>query len=124
MYMPKNSGRCRPGATWTRCDSSAPLSLSMRAASGMAGVAARSFFCFLVGGQTPTRGGCGGAIFFVLFGGRPIHQRGREFLPIFALGAVVAYALTLDFIFRNGLVGTVFEDEAVGGLLSRGMKRE
>ena len=65
-------------------------------------------------------GGSGGAIFFVLFRGRPIDERGREFLPFFALGAVVADALTLDLIFRDRLVGAVFEDKAAGELLRGG----
>ena len=65
-------------------------------------------------------GRSGGAVFFVLLGGGPVDQRIGEFLPVIALGAHVADAVAFDFIFRDQLVGAVFEDEAAGEILGGG----
>lgn len=66
----------------------------------------------------------GSAVFLVLLGGGPIDERGWEFFPFFALSAEVADTVAMDFIFRDGLIGAVFEDEVAGELLSRGMYGE
>jgi hypothetical protein len=67
-------------------------------------------------------GGSGSAVLLKFFGGGPIDQRRREFFPFFALGAVVANAVAFDFILGDGLIGTVFEDEAASEFL-RGRAR-
>src|ERR1700685_375442 len=51
---------------------------------------------------------------------RPIDERVRHFLPFVALRAQVTDAIAFDFPFRSKLVGTVFQDESLGQLLSRG----
>ena len=66
----------------------------------------------------------GGAVFFVFFGGGPVDQRRGEFLPFIAFGAQVAHAVAFDLIFRDQLVGAIFEDEAAGEILGGGKRGE
>jgi len=63
------------------------------------------------------RGGCGRAFFFELVCGGPVDQGVGKFFPFLAFGAVVADAVSFDFVFSDQLLGTVFEDEAVRGFL-------
>src|SRR5258708_16536322 len=74
---------------------------------------------FLVEGFGFGDGG-GSALFLVLFGGRPVDERGRKFFPLVALSAFVADAVAFHFILRDQLVGAVFEDEAAGAGLRGG----
>jgi hypothetical protein len=76
---------------------------------------------FLIEGGGLGDGG-GEAVFLILFGGRPIDQRGGKFFPFIAFGALVAYAVPFDFILGDQLVGAVFEDEAAGEILGRGVE--
>src|SRR5215472_2267162 len=55
----------------------------------------------------------------VLFGGRPIYERGRHLFPGIAFGTEVANAVTMDLPFGGHLVGTILQDQALGGLLRR-----
>ena len=77
---------------------------------------------FLINEGGFRNGGGGRAFFLELFSGWPIDERGREFLPFFALGAVVAYTVAFDLILCDGLIGAVFEDEAVGEFLGGRMR--
>ena len=65
-----------------------------------------------------------GPVFLVLLGGGPVHEGVREFLPVFALGAVVADAVSFHFVLAGELVGAVFEDETVRGVLGGGGRCE
>ena len=49
--------------------------------------------------------------------GGPVHHLLGHFLPVIALGAVIADTLAHNLPFGYGLVGTVFEDETLGILL-------
>ncbi len=69
-------------------------------------------------------GGSGGAIFLIFLGGRPVDQRVGEFFPIIAFGAEVADAVAFDLIFRDQLVGAVFENQTAGKILGGRGKRE
>jgi hypothetical protein len=60
----------------------------------------------------------------VFLGGGPVDQSAGEILPIFALGAVVVDTVAFDFIFSDELIGAVFEDEAVNGVLLVGERGE
>ena len=77
-------------------------------------------FFFLVESGSLGDGGSG-TVLFVFFGGGPVDQRRGEFFPFVALGAHVAHAVALYFIFADQLVGAVFEDQAVGEFLGGGM---
>ena len=43
----------------------------------------------------------------------PVNQRVRDFLPLAALGAEIADAVAVNLILGDGLVGAVFQNEAV-----------
>src|SRR5581483_5687413 len=47
----------------------------------------------------------------------PVHQRVGHLLPIVALGAVVAHAVSFNFPLGDRLVGAVFQDEPLGQFL-------
>ena len=67
------------------------------------------------------------AVLLVFLRRRPIYQRGREFFPFVAFGALVAHAIAFDFILGDQLVGAVLENEAAGEILGRarvGRKQE
>ena len=59
--------------------------------------------------------GAGSALLLIFFSGGPIDERVGKFLPIFALGAVIADAVALHFILVDELVGAILEDEAADG---------
>jgi len=59
-------------------------------------------------------------IFFEFVGRGPIDQRVGKFFPFLAFRAVVANAVPFDFVFCNELVGTIFQDEAMGRVLVLG----
>jgi hypothetical protein len=61
--------------------------------------------------------GAGSPVFFVFVGGGPVDQRLGEFLPFLALGAEISNPVALHFVFGYKLVGAIFKDEPVGGLL-------
>ncbi len=69
-------------------------------------------------------GNAGGAILFELRGSLPIHQRLGQFLPFVAFRAQIANTIALDFPAGRQLVGTIFEDEALGELLGGDGERE
>jgi len=80
-------------------------------------IAVALLFEFLVELRGFGHGHSGGAIFFKLLGCWPVDQRFGEFLPVIALRAQVAHTVAFYLIFRDELVGTVFEDEAPGQFL-------
>ncbi len=74
-------------------------------------------FEFLVELCSLGHGGPADAVLLELFGCGPIDEGRGEFLPFIALGAEVADAVAFNLIFRDQLVGAVFEDEAAGEFL-------
>ena len=81
-------------------------------------------FEFLVELDGLGRGRALQAALLVFVGGVPVDEVLGNFLPLAALGAVVADAVSFDFVLGGELVGAVFEDEALGEGLGEGYPAE
>ena len=102
MYRAERLRSLRAGGVRARLAGAWPLRVRRSASISLSS-------CTASGAEAPAA-----AVLFVLFGGGPVDQGVGKLLPLFALGALVAYAVAFDFIFRDELVGAVFEDEAPG----------